>query len=76
MSLDLGGFSKSLKQKGRELEGGMSTHLGRIIWGVGNPEGRVKAKIGCLFLRCDGSIGNVLYVKESGDNTSAGWVVK
>ncbi len=43
--------------------------------GVGDPEGRIKAGVGALFLRHDGGAGTTLYVKESGTDVT-GWVAK
>lgn len=47
-----------------------------IFTGTGTPEGSVKASKGALFLRRDGSAGTCLYVKESGVDTTTGWVGK
>lgn len=44
--------------------------------GVGTPLGVVVAQIGSLFLRTDGGAVTTLYVKESGNGLSTGWVAK
>ena len=44
------------------------------IVGTGTPEGNVTARVGSLFLRTDSS--STLYVKQTGDNTNTGWVLK
>lgn len=44
-----------------------------IKWGYGSPEGVVRANIGSLYTRFDGTSGNTLYVKESGDGLATGW---
>lgn len=44
--------------------------------GAGTPEGRVTGAIGDLYLRTDGSTSTTLYVKQSGINTTTGWVGK
>lgn len=46
-------------------------HIGR-----GNPNGTEYGSVGHLFLRTDGGASTTLYVKESGANTTAGWVAK
>ena len=48
----------------------------RILWGTGDPEGVVTADIGTMFIREDGSPGETLYLKESGNDTSSGWAAK
>ena len=47
-----------------------------IFWRAGNgsPEGVVTARPGSLFSRLDGP--PTLYVKQTGVNTSSGWVAK
>lgn len=47
-----------------------------IFWGNGSPEGQVKANIGSLYFRLDGGTGTTLYVKESTNGRSTGWVAK
>jgi hypothetical protein len=42
--------------------------------GYGSPEGSVKASPGALYVRLDGGAGRTLYVKESGDATTTGWI--
>lgn len=41
--------------------------------GNGTPNGVYAAAVGSTFYRMDGSSGSVLYIKESGGTTSAGW---
>jgi len=48
----------------------------RVMFGTGSPAGVVVANRGVMFLRTDGAAGSTLYVKESGDGTSAGWGAK
>jgi len=43
---------------------------------LGSPEGVVAARVGSLYLRADGSSGATLYIKESGNGTTTGWVAK
>lgn len=51
--------------------------LGEVIhWGFGDPNGRVRAGLGALYLNKSGGAGNTLWVKESGANTANGWVAK
>ena len=47
-----------------------------IETGNGTPEGVVSANVGTLFLRLDGGASTTLYVKESDDGRSTGWVGK
>lgn len=47
-----------------------------IISGTGSPAGVVIANQGTLYLRTDGGAGTTLYVKESGNGLSSGWVAK
>ena len=42
----------------------------------GNPNGVEVGSVGHIALRRDGGAGTTLYVKESGTNTTAGWVGK
>lgn len=44
--------------------------------GTGSPEGVVAAPVGTAYLRLDGGTGTTLYVKETGTDTSTGWVAK
>lgn len=59
-------------QNTQPMEVGEST----IRSGAGTPEGRVTGAIGDLYLRTDGSTSTTLYVKQSGLNTTTGWVGK
>lgn len=47
-----------------------------ILWGRGIPEGVTQAEIGTLYLNLNGGANTTLYIKESGDKTSTGWVAK
>jgi hypothetical protein len=48
----------------------------QITVGTGAPGGVVAASPGAIYLRRDGGAATTLYVKESGINTTAGWVAK
>src|SRR5262249_6545039 len=52
------------------------TGAGRILAGLGDPNGKVLGNVGDLFQRVDGSAGATLYVKESGDGANVGWSPK
>jgi len=54
--------------------GGASGPL--VLTGTGDPEGVVTAPVSSLFLRSDGGTDTALYVKETGTDTSSGWVAK
>jgi hypothetical protein len=47
-----------------------------VYKGKGSPEGVVRAPVGSIYLRLDGSGGSVFYVKESNMTGSTGWVAK
>lgn len=47
-----------------------------VLEGFGSPVGNVVANIGTLYRRKDGGAGTSLYVKESGNGTTAGWAAK
>ncbi len=47
-----------------------------LITGKGDPAGKVRGRIGTLYLREDGKAGETLYVKESGEGTAEGWEAK
>lgn len=49
---------------------------GRVMKGIGDPSSVIYGSVGDLFLRTDGGTGTTLYVKESGSNTTSGWVAK
>jgi hypothetical protein len=49
---------------------------GAVRIGAGDPSGVVVGSVGNLWLRSDGGAGSTLYVKESGTDTTAGWVAK
>ena len=50
----------------------------KVRWSsaAGTPEGAVIADIGSMFTRTDGGAGTTLYVKESGNGISTGWIAK
>ena len=52
---------------------GYSTHQSS---GVGSPEGVILGSVGDMYTRTDGGVGTTLYVKESGERTTTGWVAK
>ncbi len=52
------------------------THDLGVLFGNGDPNGAVTARVATLYRRLDGGTGTCLYVKESGDNTDSGWVAK
>lgn len=43
---------------------------------AGTPEGNVTGNVGDLCINTNGGAGTTLYVKETGNNTSTGWVAK
>lgn len=47
-----------------------------IRYGSGSPLGAVTGSPPDLYIRLDGGAGTCLYVKESGTDTTAGWVAK
>jgi hypothetical protein len=53
-----------------------STGAPRILAGDAAPQGRVTGSIGDVYLCLRGGPGSTLYVKESGVNTTSGWVGK
>lgn len=48
----------------------------RITVGAGSPAGAVTGSVPDLYLRTDGGAATCLYVKESGVETTGGWVGK
>lgn len=42
--------------------------------GSGTPEGAISGSIGDIYQRTNGSVGTSLYIKESGADTTTGWV--
>lgn len=61
-----------LRVNGRYQYGG---DLGPIlVKGGGTPEGVITAPVGSIYSRTNGAAGTTLYVKESGDWTTTGWV--
>jgi len=57
------------------VEGTVAISNLRILNGSGSPEGAVVGSVGDLYLRKDGTTGQVFYVKESGTGNT-GWVAK
>ena len=58
-----------------------ATGGGRVLAGLGDPTDRerkrpVEGNVGDVFQRLDGAPGPKLFVKESGDATTDGWVAK
>jgi hypothetical protein len=54
----------------------VSSGAGRFIAGLGNPNNKVTGDVGDIFQRLDGTPGETLYVKESGNSTDTGWTAK
>ena len=48
----------------------------RITYGYGSPENVVVANIGAIYMRKDGGANTAVYIKESGNDTAAGWAAK
>jgi hypothetical protein len=57
----------------RDNDGDLALLTG-VLTGLGSPEGVVTANIGAIYRRRDGGTSTTLYVKESGDGLSTGWV--
>jgi hypothetical protein len=53
-----------------------SAGAARILAGDTPPQGHVSGSIGDVYLCMRGGAGSTLYVKESGVNTTSGWVGK
>lgn len=73
----------SLVVSGAASRGGTAANLGagRLVSGLGNPEGKVTGNVGDLFLRIDvpqpgEAVPSNLYVKTSGNWTNTGWTAK
>jgi hypothetical protein len=49
---------------------------GTMRSGTGSPNSAVTGSVGDIFLRTDGGTTTTMYVKESGNNTTTGWVAK
>jgi len=56
--------------------GALATGGGRMLSGLGTPTDRVAGYAGDMFQRLDSAAGPRLFVKESGDGTTDGWVAK
>lgn len=74
---------KSLVVGGAASRGGQTANsgTGRLISGLGNPEGQVTGHVGDIFQRLDIPLPGEadptnLYVKTSGDGTMTGWKAK
>jgi hypothetical protein len=50
--------------------------LFEVYRGKGSPEGEVKGSIGALYINLDGGASTTLYIKESDDKKTTGWVEK
>jgi len=48
----------------------------KVLAGTGAPAGVVLGSIGDLYVDKAGGAGTTLYVKEAGNNTTAGWAAK
>lgn len=73
-TLNLGGSSK-LWATVFATEHKLGSGAIRILTGSNSPESVVTAPVGSIFLRTNGSAGQVLYVKESGTGNT-GWAAK
>lgn len=58
---------------GTSIKLGTSTHPAVIQAGGGNPETVITGNPGDIFVRTNGSAGNIVYVKETGVATTSGW---
>lgn len=58
------------------IQVGSGTGVYRITSGTGSPEGVIQGSPPDLYLNASGGAGTTLYVKESGTNTTTGWVGK
>ena len=47
-----------------------------IYMGYGSPENLIVAAPGSLYLNLDGGTSTTLYVKETGEGVSSGWIAK
>ena len=54
----------------------LNTLTGQITIGTGSPNGAVTASPGAIYLNLSGGAATTLWVKESGSNTSSGWIGK
>lgn len=63
---------------GGTSRGGTTAHsgAGRFIAGLGVPEHKIPGNVGDIFQSLDGTPGKTLWVKETGDGTSIGWIAK
>jgi hypothetical protein len=53
-----------------------NNNISSLTWGEGTPEGRILANVGSMYLRQDGGAGTTFYIKETGKNSTTGWVAK
>ena len=53
-----------------------NNNISSLTFGEGTPEGKILANVGSIYLRQDGGTGTTFYVKETGKNTTSGWVAK
>jgi hypothetical protein len=49
---------------------------GRVLVGLGSPDGKVVGNVGDMFQQLDGIPGKTLYVKEAGNGTNTDWKSK
>ena len=47
-----------------------------IFYGIGSPEGVIRANKGSIYLNLSGGSSTTLYVKESGEDDKSGWIGK
>lgn len=47
-----------------------------VFFGRGSPEGVKRSKLGAIYINLNGGASTTLYIKESGNELSTGWVAK
>jgi hypothetical protein len=73
----LGDFSDETVQRALEVLGDQITPLAGLLYvGTGAPGGVITASPPAIYLNRSGGAATTLYVKESGVNTTGGWVAK
>jgi hypothetical protein len=65
-------LDKSDSRNVEQLAARLGPLLENVRFGNGDPEGTIKAGVGAVYMRLDGSSGSTLYTKESGTE-STGW---
>ena len=73
-----GKISFSVRPTSSDADNQVETVLGgaKVLAGTGAPAGVVFGSPGDLYVNKSGGASTTLYVKESGANTTAGWVAK